>query len=412
MTDAEIARHVAVLRSGTVDLVSEEELARKLRRGRPLRIKYGNDPSAPNLHLGHSVVLDKLRELQELGHRVIFLVGDFTAMIGDPTGKSRTRPALSQEEVRANARTYADQVGLVLDVSRAEVRFNSEWLNALSPADFIRLASHQSVARMLERDDFQRRFRGGVSISLHEFFYPLLQAYDSVALRADVEIGGTDQLVNLLLGRELQRDYGQESQIVVTLPLLEGIDGGEKMSKSLGNAIALTDAPDEMYGRTMSIPDSVLLHWVELLGRSRDATLAPLRDAVAGGSGNPRDLKAALARMLVARFHGEPDAAAAEERFDRRFRRREVPEDATEVAVSAGAGADGIPLVDLLERAGLSSSRSAAKRLVAQGGVRLDGERAAEPFRSVGFGTHLLQAGRRRAVKVRVEPGSPSETGS
>jgi tyrosyl-tRNA synthetase len=412
MTDAEIERQLAVFRAGTVDLVSEDELARKLRRGRPLRIKYGNDPSAPNLHLGHSVVLDKLRELQDLGHQVIFLVGDFTAMIGDPTGRSRTRPALSREEVARNARTYADQVGLVLDTARAEIRFNSEWLDALTPADVIRLASHQSVARMLERDDFQRRYRSGASISLHEFLYPLVQAYDSVALRADVELGGTDQLFNLLLGREIQRDYGQEPQIVVTLPLLEGTDGSEKMSKSLGNAIALTDSPDEMYGRTMSIPDAVLLHWVALLGRCRGAALASLRDAVASGSGNPRDLKAALARMLVARYHGEENASAAEERFDRLFRRREAPEAAAEIAVRAAPGAAGIPLVELVERAGLAASRSAAKRLVAQGGVRLDGERAGDPFQVVGLGTHLLQAGRRRAVQVRLDRESPSKMGS
>jgi tyrosyl-tRNA synthetase len=407
MNEAEIARHVDVFRTGTVDLVSEEELVRKLRRGRPLRIKYGNDPSAPNLHLGHSVVLDKLRELQELGHHVIFLVGDFTAMIGDPTGKSRTRPALSAEEVRTNARTYAEQVGLVLDTSRAEVRFNSEWLDALTPADFIRLASHVSVAQMLARDDFQRRHRSGVTISLHEFLYPLVQGYDSVALRSDVEIGGTDQLWNLLLGRELQRDYGQEPQIVMTMPLLEGTDGSDKMSKSLANAIALTDPPDEIYGRTMSIPDSVLLHWVELLARVQAPDLAAAREAVARGGANPRDLKAALARRLVARFHGESSAAAAEERFDRLFRRRETPDTAAELAVVAEPGTAGVALVEVLERGGLAASRSAAKRLVAQGGVRLNGERAQDPFMTVGFGTHLLQAGRRRAVKVRVEPGSP-----
>ncbi len=400
MTDAEARVGVAAFRRKIIDCISEEELFARIRQGRPLRIKLGCDPSSPDLHLGHLVVLDKLRELQEMGHQVIFLVGDFTAMIGDPTGRSRTRPALTADEVQRNARTYTDQVGRVLDLSRAEIHFNSEWMAGLGPTDFIRLASHQSVARMLERDDFKRRYQGGVSISLHEFLYPLVQAYDSVALRADVEIGGTDQLFNLLLGREIQRAYGQEPQIVLTLPLLEGLDGSEKMSKSLGNAVGLTDSPDEIYGKTMSIPDTVLGHWVELVGPG-DGSLDQLRRDVVAGGANPRDLKAALARSLVARLHSDEAAAAAADRFDRRFRLREAPEGLDEIQVRAETSA-GIPLMEVLERAGFANSRSEAKRLVAQGGVRIDGQRASDPIARLATGGYLLQAGRRRAVRVRV----------
>jgi tyrosyl-tRNA synthetase len=365
-----------------------------------LRVKLGCDPSSPDLHLGHLVVLDKLRALQDLGHQVIFLVGDFTAMIGDPTGRSRTRPALSAEEVQRNAHTYTEQVGRVLDVARAEIRFNSEWMSKLGPADFIRLASHQSVARMLERDDFKRRHQAGVPIALHEFLYPLVQAYDSVALRADMEIGGTDQLFNLLLGREIQRAYGQEPQIVLTLPLLEGLDGREKMSKSLGNAVALTDPPDEVYGKTMSIPDAVLGRWVDLLG-PRDGSLEPLKRSLATVAGNPRDLKAALARHLVKRLHGESAAGAAADRFDRRFRLREAPTEVEEIELRPQSPG-GIPLIEVLERTGLADSRSAAKRLVAQGGIRVDGSRVSDPVVPLVAGEYLVQAGKRRAVRVRV----------
>ena len=379
-------------RARTVDLHSEQDLVAKLAEGRPLRIKLGCDPSAPDLHIGHVVPLDKLRELQELGHTIIFLIGDFTAMIGDPSGRSKTRPALRREEVQANARTYTDQVGAVLDPQRIEVRFNSEWMDRLTSSDMIRLASHQPVARMLERDDFKKRFRGGTSIAIHEFLYPLVQAYDSVALEADVELGGTDQLFNLLLGREIQRAYGQPAQVVMTLPLLEGTDGSEKMSKSLGNAIGLREAPVEIYGKTMSIPDDLLPRWLELLGDPGD----PARSCV-----NPRDAKARLARQLVGRFHGAEAAERAEQHFDRVFRQRQAPEQ-LEVWEVTAADTEGAEIIEIMVAASFASSRSEARRLVAQGGVRLDRERVSEPAARFLPGEYLLQVGKRRFARIRV----------
>jgi tyrosyl-tRNA synthetase len=391
---------LAVFRSGAEQLVSEEELLAKLARGRPLRIKYGCDPSAPDLHLGHAVPLHKLRQLQELGHTIIFLVGDFTALIGDPTGRSKTRPPLSREQVRANASTYTEQVGALLDSSRAEIRFNSEWMDRMSPAEFVRLASHQPVARMLERDDFRKRFQSGTSISIHEFLYPLVQAYDSVVLEADVEFGGSDQTFNFLLGREIQRAYGQEPQVVLTMPLLEGLDGAAKMSKSLGNAIAIRDAPEEMYGKVMSISDALLPRWVQLLALP-EWGLGGRVEALARGDGNPRDLKAALARRLVERFHGPDAGAAAEAHFDRVFRQHRAPAD-LEVLEIAALEPRGCDIVSLLVAAGLATSRGDARRLVQQGGVRLDEKRVREPDHWAACGEHVLQAGKRRFVRVRI----------
>ncbi len=386
------ASQLEIFRARTVELVSEEDLARKLEEKRPLRVKLGMDPSTPDLHIGHVVVLDKLREIQELGHAIIFLVGDFTGMIGDPSGRSKTRPALSREQVEANAQTYAEQVGLVLDPSRIEVRFNSEWMDRLSSGDMIRLASHQPVARMLERDDFKRRFRSGTSIAIHEFLYPLVQAYDSVALEADVELGGTDQLFNLLLGREIQRAYGQSPQVVITMSLLEGTDGGEKMSKSLGNAIGVRESPEEMYGKTMSIADSLLPHWVALLQPS-------------SGTGdlceNPRDTKAKLARHLVTRFHGPEAAERAENHFDRVFRERRPPEDLETCEVPA-SDSEGAEIIEIVLTASFAGSRSEARRLIGQGGVRIDGERVALPDTRYAPGEYLLQVGKRRFARVRV----------
>ena len=321
-----VAEQVEVFGARSEALVSIQELASRLGKRRPLRVKFGCDPSAPDLHLGHTVALRKLRELQDLGHTVIFLVGDFTAMIGDPTGRSRTRPALTRDEVKRNAQTYTDQVSAVLDTERVELRFNSEWMDRMSATEMIRLASHQPVARMLERDDFKQRFASGTSIAIHEFLYPLVQAYDSVALEADVELGGTDQPFNLLLGREIQRAYGQEPQIVLTMPLLQGTDGIEKMSKSLGNAIGIRERPEEMYGKTMSIPDVLLPRWLELL-TTPESGLDQLRSELAAGRGNPRDVKAALARAIVERFHGREAAEAAEAHFDRVFRQHRAPAD-------------------------------------------------------------------------------------
>jgi tyrosyl-tRNA synthetase len=390
-----------IFRSRAVDFVTEEALLAKLRRGRPLRIKLGCDPSAPDLHIGHLVVLDPLREFQELGHTIVFLVGDFTARIGDPSGRSRTRPALSREDVERNAETYREQVGKVLDRDRIELRFNSEWMDRMTPTDLIRLASHQPVARMLERDDFKKRYREGVSIAIHEFLYPLVQAYDSVALKADVEIGGTDQLFNLLLGREIQRAYGHEPQVALTFPLLVGTDGREKMSKSLGNAVGITEPSEEIYGKTMSIPDALLPGWCELLARPGWEDVLELLVGVERGENNPRDLKAALARRLVERFWGADAAGEAEARFDRLFRRHEAPDEMPEIGLQ-GSAEEGAGVVDVLQKAGFVGSRSEAKRLIAQGGVRLDGERISTVDFRVPPGDHVLQAGKRRFVRVRV----------
>jgi tyrosyl-tRNA synthetase len=390
-----------VFRAGAEALASEEELLAKLRRGKPLRIKYGCDPSRPDLHLGHLVVLDKLRALQELGHRIIFLIGDFTGRIGDPTGRSRTRPILSLEEIEQNAQTYRAQVGRVLDVEEAEIRFNSEWMEQLGVGDFIGLCSRATVARLLERDDFRNRYRSGIPIGLHEFLYPMVQAYDSIALEADVELGGSDQHINLLLAREIQRSVGQEAQVALTLPLLEGTDGVEKMSKSLGNAVGITDPPDEIYGRTMSIPDAILSRWCDLLGRPEWSEVLTLQQQVRAEKANPRDLKAALAKRLVERFWGAEAGRAAADRFDRLFRLHEAPDDMPEIEVSL-SGVEEMPVVDLVTRAGFAASRAEAKRLIAQRGVRLDGEPIDSSEIRVGPGQYVLQAGKRRFARVRV----------
>jgi tyrosyl-tRNA synthetase len=391
-----LSEEIAAFRSAAAEVVGEEELAAKLARGRPLRIKMGFDPSSPDLHLGHWIGLDFLARLQRRGHIVVFLVGDFTARIGDPTGRSRTRPALSAEQVAENARTYAAQVGRVLDLDRAELRFNSEWVERLTAGDFLRLMAQMTVARMLERDDFSERYRAGVPISLHEFLYPLIQGYDSVALQADVEVGGTDQLFNMLVGRNLQRSFGQEPQVVIGLPLLEGTDGKEKMSKSLGNAIGICDPPDEMYGKTMSIPDELLPRWLSLLAPS----LVDLSRNLAAGELNPRDAKAALAEHLVERFHGKGAGQEATARFDRVFRQKQAPEEVPEVALPRGDSS----LAAALLACGFAASRSECRRLLAQGGVRLGGERVSDLDRVLPPGEHLLQVGKRRFARVRV-PG-------
>jgi len=384
-----------VFRTGADQLVSDSELLAKLERGRALRIKYGCDPSAPDLHLGHTVPLEKLRQLQELGHTIVFLIGDFTALIGDPTGRSKTRPALSRDEVRANASTYTAQVGALLDPKRAEIRFNSEWMDRLSSVDFIRLASNQPVARMLEREDFRKRYQAGTSISIHEFLYPLVQAYDSVVLEADVELGGTDQTFNFLLGREIQRAYGQEPQVVLTMPLLEGLDGAAKMSKSLGNAVGIREAPEQMYGKVMSISDELLPRWIELLAPPEWGLVGPTAAA------NPRDLKAAFARRLVERFHGSQAAAAAEAHFDRVFRKHEAPAD-LEIVDVAALEARGCDVISLLVSLSLAESRGEARRLVQQGGVQVNKLRVESLDEWFPAGEHLIQVGKRRFAKVRI----------
>jgi tyrosyl-tRNA synthetase len=403
--EGEVERQLAVMRDGAVDFYGEDELrerlATALREDRPLRVKLGLDPSSPNIHIGHTVVLSKLARFQGLGHVPIFLVGDFTARIGDPSGKKKTRPALTEEEVKENAATYVEQAGLLLDVSRAEIRFNSEWMDALSPADFVRLCSHYTVARLLERDDFAKRYTAGAPIAVHELLYPFAQAYDSVALRADVELGGTDQTFNLLMAREIQRDYGQPPQAVITHPLLVGTDGVDKMSKSLGNAIGISEPPEEIYGKVMSISDSLMPDYFDLLAAGEWEDLAGQRAELASGKGDPLALKHTLASRLVERFHGAEGAAAAAEHFRRVVQQKEVPEEVPELRLEAGA--EGAGLLSALVEAGLARSNGEARRLVAQGGVWLDSERVSDPTLHLAVGgPYLVRVGKRRFVRLEV----------
>jgi tyrosyl-tRNA synthetase len=397
----EVARQLAVIRGGAVQLIGEEELRAKLAQsvgeGRPLRIKLGMDPSAPDLHLGHSVVLGKLRRFQELGHTPIFLIGDFTARIGDPTGRKKTRPALSADDVKANAETYVAQAGLVLDVKRAEIRFNSEWMDQLTPSDWIRLCSRYTVARLLERDDFAKRYAANEPIAVHELLYPFAQAYDSVALRSDVELGGTDQTFNLLMAREIQRDYGQVPQAVVTHPLLRGTDGVEKMSKSLGNAIGLLDPPADMYGRVMSIPDPLMTEYYDLL---HDASWEELREwRSLGEGGEPLAIKHELASRIVARFHGDDASRVARAQFERVVQRKEVPDDVPERTLPLGDGGER-GLLDVLVALGMAKSRSEARRLVVEHAVSLNGQRVEDATIVLNRGSYLVQVGRRRFARL------------
>jgi tyrosyl-tRNA synthetase len=401
----EVERQLEQIRAGAEQILGEEDLRPRLadaiREKRPLRVKLGCDPSAPDLHLGHTVVLAGLRTFQELGHTPIFLIGDFTARIGDPSGKKKTRPALDPDAIRRNTETYVAQVGKVLDVDRVEVRFNGEWMDRMTSAEMVQLCSHYTVARILERDDFAKRYAGGEPISVHEFLYPFVQAYDSVALHADIELGGTDQTFNLLMAREVQRTYGQPPQAVVVYPLLVGTDGREKMSKSLGNAIGITDAPEEMYGKIMSISDALMGVYIDRLGAGEWNDLTPARAALAEGAGDPLALKQALASRLVARFHGSDAAAAAAAHFRRVVQRKEAPEDLEERAVSLG-GAEALAILDVLQELGLIASRSDGRRLLAEGAVQVDGERVDDPSRRLGAGSYLIRAGRRRFARCRI----------
>ncbi len=399
MTTAEEA--LAELRRGTEEIVREEELLERLRAGRPLRVKAGFDPTAPDLHLGHTVLLNKLRRFQDLGHEAIFLIGDFTAMIGDPSGRSATRPPLTRDEVIENARTYEEQIYRILDPERTLVMFNSSWMGEMDAAGLIRLAARWTVARMLERDDFARRYAEGRPIAIHEFLYPLIQGYDSVALKADVELGGTDQKFNLLVGRELQRDYGQPPQVIMTLPILEGLDGVQKMSKSLGNYVGITEPPEEQFGKLMSISDTLMWRYFELLSFRPAAEIERLRREVAEGR-NPMEVKFELAEELVGRFHGAEAARRAKEAFIARFRRHELPEDLPETTVAAPGGR--IRLANLLKEAGLVPSTSEALRMIRQGAVRIDGERVSDAALEIeAGGVHVYQVGKRRFARVRVE---------
>jgi tyrosyl-tRNA synthetase len=396
----DIDHQLAVFRRGADELLVESELAEKLRRGRPLRIKEGFDPTRPDLHLGHTVQFNKLRQLQDLGHHIIFLIGDFTGLIGDPTGRNVTRPALSAEEIEANAKTYTDQVFLILDREKTEVAFNSKWLSALGADGMIRLAAKYTVARMLERDDFAKRYAGGQPIAIHEFLYPLAQGYDSVALRADVELGGTDQKFNLLVGRELQRHYGQEPQCILTLPLLEGLDGVNKMSKSLDNYVGITEPPNEMFGKLMSISDELMWRYYELLSFRAQREIEDLRRECATGR-NPRDAKVALAQEIVARFHSAAAAGHALAEFEARFRGGALPESMPEVTLqTAGAG---IAVPQLAKQAGIVESTSEALRLIAGRGLKVDGEVVADKSLVIAAGkTVVVQAGKRRFARVTV----------
>ena len=383
------------IQRGTVNIIPLEELKRKLETGRPLRVKLGLDPSAPDLHFGHTVVLNKLRQFQELGHVVIFLIGDFTGMIGDPTGRSETRKPLTREQIKANADTYTEQAFKILDPQRTEIRFNAEWMGGMSSSDMIRLCSQYTVARLLERDDFAKRFRENTPIHVHELLYPLVQGYDSVALRADVELGGTDQRFNLLVGRELQRAHGQEPQVILTMPLLEGTDGVQKMSKSLGNYIGITESPMEIYGKVMSISDSLMVKYYELLS-TMDSTYL---DAIKRGDIHPMDAKQQLATELVTRFHDAISAATAAADFAQRFQRRELPSD---IETFAWTGKESpVWICHMLREAGLAKSTSEARRLIMQGGVRLDGEKLDNADLQIAVqGEKIVQVGRRRVLRV------------
>ena len=389
-----IEQAIQTIRRGADELIVEEELAKKLATGRKLRVKLGLDPTAPDLHLGHTVVINKLRHFQELGHQVQFLIGDFTGMIGDPTGKNQTRPPLSRDEILRNAKTYQDQVFKILDPARTQILFNSEWSDKLGAEGMIRLASRYTVARLLERDDFQKRFSGNQPISVHELLYPLMQGYDSVAMKSDVELGGTDQKFNLLVGRELQKQYGQEPQCILTMPLLEGLDGKEKMSKSLGNYVGISEPPREMFGKLMSISDELMWRYITLLSFASEQEIAAWR------KDKPRDVKARFAKEIVARFHGRPAAEEAEAEFEQRFRHGVLPDDMPEVSVSPGGETT---FAQLLKLAGLVESTSEANRLIGQGGVRVDGERLSDRALKAARGrTYVIQVGKRKFARVSV----------
>lgn len=395
---ADVAAALELIKRGADELLVESELIAKLKEGRPLRVKAGFDPTAPDLHLGHTVLLNKLRHFQDLGHHVMFLIGDFTGLIGDPSGKNATRPPLTHEQIMENARTYEAQVYKVLDPERTEICFNSGWMNGLGAAGMLRLASHSTVARMLERDDFSKRYLAQQAIAVHEFLYPLCQGYDSVAMRADIELGGTDQKFNLLMGRELQKDFKQAPQCVLTMPLLEGLDGVNKMSKSLGNYIGIDEPPEEIFGKVMSISDELMWRYFDLLSFRGMDEIAGLRRQAEEGR-NPRDIKTILARELVARFHDDAAAEAALASFDARFQRGAMPDDMPEVPLSSDDG--GCSLVQALKRSGLTSSTSEAMRMIQQGAVRVDGTRVSDKALVLAKDeTVVLQVGKRKFARV------------
>ena len=400
-----VAEQLALIKQGCHDIIREEELKARLEKaqatGKPLRVKAGFDPTAPDLHLGHTVLIQKLKHFQDLGHQVIFLIGDFTGLIGDPSGKSETRPPLTEAEVKANAATYERQIFKILDPAKTLIDFNSRWMKAMAAQDLIRLAARHTVARMLEREDFHKRYTSQTPISIHEFLYPLIQGYDSVALKADVELGGTDQTFNLLVGRDLQREYGQAPQVVITLPLLEGLDGVQKMSKSLGNYVGIDEAPGVMFGKIMSVSDVLMLRYYELLTDITPPELTRLGEDLAQGNKHPRQVKEELAVLLVARYHGREAAERAAQEFAHIFREKGLPEEIEEVTLKASEGKLGLPR--LLVDAGLSASTSEARRLITQGGVQVDGDKVTDANLEMAVGkSYLLKVGKRRFKRVRL----------
>jgi tyrosyl-tRNA synthetase len=401
----EIERALALVKRGCDELLIEAEFAQKLARskatGKPLRCKLGLDPTAPDIHLGHTVVLNKLRQLQDLGHTVIFLIGDFTSMIGDPSGRNTTRPPLTREQIEVNAKTYFEQAALVLDRDKTEIRYNSEWSLPLGSDGLIRLSAKYTLARLLERDDFAKRMRENAPIAMHELLYPLMQGYDSVALQSDIELGGTDQKFNLLVGRELQRHYGQEPQCILTMPLLEGLDGVEKMSKSKNNYVGITEPPFEMFGKVMSISDVQMWRWYDLLSLRGNDEIAQFKREVGGGR-NPRDIKVLLGKEIVARFHGAKAADDALVEFELRFKQHAVPEEMPEFSFAADQGKGGIAIAAMLKQAGLAPSTSEANRNIEQGGVRIDGQKVEDRALLVKPGSYVVQVGKRKWARVTV----------
>ena len=398
----DILKAVEIIKQNAVDIISEAELIQKLikskKTGKPLRIKLGCDPSAPDLHLGHTIVLRKLKQFQELGHQVVFIIGDYTAMVGDPSGKSQTRKALTFEQVSQHAETYKAQVGQILDLTKAELRLNSEWLSKLSFQDTLKLASKYTVARMLERDDFDKRFKNQVPISIHEFLYPLMQGYDSVAVEADIEIGGTDQTFNLLVGRDLQREYGQESQLILTMPLLEGTDGVQKMSKSLGNYIGISEAPKDMFGKIMSISDDLMVKYYDLLNVVTKTELQAIKENLKNGTLHPRKAKAELGRLVVEQYHGAEAARLAEEDFDRQFRDRQIPEDMPTATVVSET--DQLGILKVMSMASIAKSNSEARRLVQQNAVSINDEKITDEKLELTAGQEYLFHVGRKYCKV------------
>ena len=393
-----VSEALDLIKRGAEELILEEDLVRKLKTGRQLRVKLGMDPTAPDLHIGHTVVINKLRHFQELGHQVQFLIGDFTGMIGDPTGKNQTRPPLSREQILENARTYREQVFKILDPDKTVVMFNSEWSDKLGAEGMIRLAARYTLARLLERDDFSKRYKGGQPIAVHELLYPLMQGYDSVAMKSDVELGGTDQKFNLLVGRELQRDWGQEPQCILTVPILEGLDGVNKMSKSLGNYVGIAEPPREIFGKLMSVSDDLMWRYIELLSFEPMSAVRRWREEVKGGR-NPKEVKVAFAREIVARFHGPAAAEDAQAAFEARFQRGETPTDLPELSVPCGG--DSMALVQVLKQAALTPSVSEAQRMIEQGGVKLDGEKVSDKGLKLARGAVVVvQVGKRKLARI------------